>query len=132
MKLSTREWAYWERCFQRTYARKLDAWDYRWTLSLWAHRMLCIIPRANLVQNIGFDQQATHTVEREFADLEMHRIQPLPFPLITSSTNQVDRRLDDLVFQRHYERLEGRRDVWQKLWDRLRRWGRSKGPGKER
>lgn len=86
---------------------------------LWAHRMMCIIPRANLVQNIGFDQQATHTVEREFADLEMHKIQPLPFPLIASSTNQVDRRLDDLVFQRHYERLEGRRNLWQKLRDRV-------------
>ena len=121
MKLSTKEWSYWERCFQRTYARKLDAWDYRWTLSLWAHRMMCIIPRANLVQNIGFDQQATHTFEREFADLEMHRIQPLSFPLIDSSVSQVDRRLDDLVFQRHYERLEGRRTLWQKLHDRLMR-----------
>jgi hypothetical protein len=119
MGLSRREWAYWQRCFKRTYAKQLDAWDYRWTLSLWAHRMMCIIPRVNLVQNIGFDQQATHTVEREFADLEMHRIQPLPFPLIASSTNQVDRRLDDLVFQRHYERLEGRRNLWQKLRDRV-------------
>jgi hypothetical protein len=83
--------------------------------------MMCIIPRANLVQNIGFDQQATHTFEREFADLEMHRIQPLSFPLIDSSVSQVDRRLDDLVFQRHYERLEGRRTLWQKLHDRLMR-----------
>ena len=121
MKLSTKEWSYWERCFQRTYARKLDAWDYRWTLSLWIHHMACVIPKVNLVRNIGFDEKATHTVEREFADLEMHRIQPLPFPLIDSSASQVDRRLDDLVFQRHYERLEGRRTLWQKLHDRLMR-----------
>ena len=119
MGLSRREWAYWDRCFQRTYARKLDAWDYRWTLSLWIHHMACVIPKVNLVRNIGFDEKATHTVEREFADLEMHRIQPLPFPLIASSTNHVDRRLDDRVFQRHYERLEGRRNLWQKLHDRV-------------
>jgi hypothetical protein len=119
MGLSRREWAYWDRCFQRTYARKLDAWDYRWTLSLWIHHMACVIPKVNLVRNIGFDEKATHTVEREFADLEMHRIQPLPFPLIASSTNQVDRRLDDRVFKRHYERLEGRRNLWQKLHDRV-------------
>jgi len=121
MGLSRREWDYWQRCLKRTYAKQLDAWDYRWTLSLWAHRMMCIIPRVNLVQNIGFDQQATHTVEREFANLEMHRIQPLSFPLTAYPEKQVDWRLDDRVFRGHYERLEGRRNLLQKLRDRLMR-----------
>ena len=121
MGLSRREWDYWQRCLKRTYAKQLDAWDYRWTLSLWAHRMMCIIPRANLVQNIGFDQQATHTVEREFANLEMHRIQPLSFPLTAYPEKQVDWRLDDRVFRGHYERLEGRRNLLQKLCDRFMR-----------
>lgn len=121
MKLSRREWAYWERCFQRTYARKLDAWDYRWTLSLWMNHMTCIIPQVNLVQNIGFDNQATHTVEREFANLEMHHVQSIAFPLRMPQEKQVDWRLDDRVFRGHYERLEGRRNLLQKLHDRLMR-----------
>ena len=119
MKLSTREWAYWERCFQRTYARKLDAWDYRWTLALWNHRMVCVIPRVNLVRNIGFDLQATHTVERNFADLEMHQVKRLTFPLLDPQEDLPDRGLDDRVFHSHYERLEGRRGPWEKLRDRI-------------
>jgi hypothetical protein len=119
MKLSRREWAYWERCFQRTYARKLDAWDYRWTLSLWNHHMVCIIPRVNLVRNIGFDSQATHTVEREFANLEMHHVQSMTFPLHMPQEKAPNKLLDDWVFSSHYEKLEGRRSLWEKLRDRL-------------
>ena len=129
--LSRREWAYWERSFRHTYDKKLDAWDYRWTLSLWAQGMYCIVPRVNLVRNIGFDELATHTVERDFADLKMHTAHTMTFPLRPPTALEPDARLDEGVFHSHYRRLEGRRDLWQKLWDRLRRWGRSKGPGKK-
>lgn len=119
MGLSRKEWTYWERCFRRTHAKQLDAWDYRWTLSLWAHRMTCIVPRVNLVRNIGFDPQATHTVERDFASLEMHRIHAMTFPLQEPPEKSPDRRLDDRVFRHHYQKLEGRRNLWQKLRDRM-------------
>ena len=121
MKLSRREWAYWERCFQRTYAQKLDAWDYRWTLSLWENHMCCIIPNANLVRNIGFDGKATHTVERNFADLEMHSVCPMKFPLSDPADLQANIFFDDLVFRNHYEKLEGRRNLWQKASDRMKK-----------
>jgi len=118
-QLSRVEWAYWEQCFQRTYARKLDAWDYRWTLSLWKHHMACVIPRANLVRNIGFDEKATHTVEKEFADLAMHRPEAAKFPLTLTERTGFDALLDDRVFATHYRVLEGRRNLWEKLRDRL-------------
>jgi hypothetical protein len=121
IKLSRKEWAYWERCFHRTYARKLDAWDYRWTLSLWMNHMTCIIPQVNLVRNIGFDSQATHTVEHHFASLNMHNVEPMPFPLQFSGQEGFKASLDDLVFRNHYQRLEGRRNLWQKAADRLRK-----------
>ena len=119
MKLSRTEWAYWERCFQRTYARKLDAWDYRWTLSLWMNHMTCIIPHVNLVRNIGFDNQATHTVEQSFASLKMHNVESITFPLKTQKQNKQDCKLDNKVFKCHYKKLEGRRNLWEKLWARL-------------
>ena len=118
-ELSRAEWAYWERCFRRTYDKKLDAWDYRWTLSLWRHHMACVIPRVNLVRNIGFDGQATHTVEGDFAGLAMHQSRPVDFPLIQPDQKSFDAQLDDRVFARHYKVLEGRRNLWEKLRDRL-------------
>ncbi|MEY5063401.1 MAG: hypothetical protein RLZZ112_1365 [Verrucomicrobiota bacterium] len=121
IKLSRKEWAYWERCFQQTYAKKLDAWDYQWTLSLWSHHLVCIVPKVNLVRNIGFDDLATHTKEHNFASLAMHRAQSISFPLNSSDFREIATKLDDQVFLNHYQKLEGRRNLWQKIRDRIRK-----------
>ena len=83
--------------------------------------MCCIIPRVNLVRNIGFDAKATHTVERDFADLEMHSVCPMKFPLKNPSDPRSNVFCDDLVFQSHYEKLEGRRNLWHKIRDRMKK-----------
>jgi hypothetical protein len=117
--LSRKEKAYWDRCFRRTYSLEIDAWDYRWTLSLWAQGMKCVIPRVNLVRNIGFDALGTNTVEVDFADHAMHEPEALRFPLTSPVSSLPDRQLDDLVFTTHYRVLEGRRNLWEKLRDRV-------------
>ena len=81
--------------------------------------MTCVIPRANLVRNIGFDEKATHTVEKEFADLVMHRPEAAKFPLTLTERTGFDALLDDRVFATHYRVLEGRRNLWEILRDRL-------------
>jgi hypothetical protein len=83
--------------------------------------MTCIIPQVNLVRNIGFDNQATHTVESDFADLEMHAVCPMKFPLKTPTTFQANIILDNVVFRSHYKRLESRRNLWQKASERLKK-----------
>ena len=118
-KLSRREWDYWEGCFRRTYARQLDAWDYRWTLSLWVQGKVCMVPRVNLVRNIGFDALGTNTVDVDFSDHEMHDPEKLRFPLTPPTTTRADSMLDDRVFSNHYRVLEGRRSLWEKLRDRI-------------
>jgi hypothetical protein len=117
--LSRKECAYWLRCFQHNYAKKLDAWDYRWTLSLWSKNMFCIVPRINLVRNIGFDALGTHTVDPELAGLPMHEARPICFPLIHPQLQAPDVKMDAKVFKSHFQKLEGRRNLWQKLRDRL-------------
>jgi len=37
-------------------------WDYQWFLSIWNNNGYVIQPKKNLVQNIGFNSEATHTV----------------------------------------------------------------------
>lgn len=41
-------------------------WDYLWHIATFLHRGLCILPNVNLVENIGFTEDATHTTERLF------------------------------------------------------------------
>lgn len=47
-------------CFQASFDG-MDTWDYQWDLSILVNHGLRIVPRMNLIENIGFNQNATHT-----------------------------------------------------------------------
>ena len=51
---------YWSNNFQKTY-QGFNSWNYAWFFSCWSNDLLTIIPNVNLVSNIGFDLEATHT-----------------------------------------------------------------------
>lgn len=53
--------AYWDRHFQRIYEGDDTVWDMRWTYAVWRERMVTIVPRTNLVTNVGFGTNSTHT-----------------------------------------------------------------------
>ena len=52
---------YWEKIFNLCYRKKIDSWAYPWLYSLWNKNGLCILPKVNLVKNIGFNINASHT-----------------------------------------------------------------------
>ena len=53
---------YWEGIFDRVARGEIEtAWDYPWTASLWYRGGLTATPNVNLVTNIGFGEDATHT-----------------------------------------------------------------------
>ena len=52
---------YWNKIFRATATGKIDTWDYRWLYSNWKNNRLAVIPNANLVLNVGFGADATHT-----------------------------------------------------------------------
>lgn len=43
------------------YAGEVDTWDYQWGFAKTFNSMLSVVPAVNLIENIGFDQDATHT-----------------------------------------------------------------------
>jgi len=56
------EKSYWETIFDRMYNENPNSiWDYRWTYACWSQNGLSILPSMNLVSNIGFGEDATHT-----------------------------------------------------------------------
>ena len=56
---------YWHGIFDLVYQNKIDTWDYQWLYCCWQHDGLSITPKYNLVRNIGFGKQATHTKNDE-------------------------------------------------------------------
>jgi hypothetical protein len=71
---------YWEKIFQDVFDNQIVAWDYRWTFACWLQNALTILPSRNLVSNIGFDEDASHTTSKNhpFAYLPTY---PMTFPL---------------------------------------------------
>lgn len=52
---------FWQQRFQDVYDRKVDTWDYQWVFTSWINGGLSIVPNVNLIKNIGFGPEATHT-----------------------------------------------------------------------
>lgn len=49
------------RFFDNTYKNKIDTWDFQWDFACKINNGLSIVPRRNLIKNIGFGGGATHT-----------------------------------------------------------------------
>ena len=70
---------WWRGLFDRVHAGEIDTWDYQWVFTCWAQRALAVTPTVNLVSNIGFGPDATHT-RRQTRNAELATA-PIAFPL---------------------------------------------------
>ena len=61
------------------YNNKLDTWDYQWVFSCMLNNGLSIIPKVNMIKNIGFDEKGTHMDRFDKNKLLELRTLPLPF-----------------------------------------------------
>lgn len=70
---------FWRKIFERVHRGEIDTWDYQWVFANWVEGRTTILPAVNLISNIGFDANATHTTgDSELANLATH---PIGFPL---------------------------------------------------
>lgn len=70
----------WEKTFKKAYRGEIDTWDYQWQFACWLHKGATCTPRTNLVSNIGFRPDATHTRDAESASANLPAGE-LEFPL---------------------------------------------------
>lgn len=79
---------------------QIDTWDYVWNYNIWAQQGLCVIPKRNLISNIGFGENATHTFD--ITDGRANRPTcGLKFPLMhpdMDSNIQVDNEILEKIF----------------------------------
>lgn len=102
----------WEKIYQALYEGQIDTWDYQWILASWCQGMLSIIPTVNLVSNIGFGADATHTQgEGPHSCLP---VEPMVFPLQHPSIILQNQEADAFTARSMVDASFGRR-VWQKL-----------------
>lgn len=71
---------FWRSVLDDVHAGEIDTWDYQLSFLHWVENWLTVLPTSNLVSNIGFGADATHTLSSNspFANAEVY---PLEFPL---------------------------------------------------
>jgi hypothetical protein len=108
----TREVAIWKDIFEKTYEGRIDTWDHQWSYANWIRGRLNILPAVNLISNIGFGVDATHTVRgNHLANLATHTMSfPLSHPLKLTNNRAADAYTRDRWFMR---------PLWLKVFDRL-------------
>lgn len=77
----------------------LDTWDSQWTLACLSNNMLTIMPNNNLVSNIGFGENATHT--KGLPEEVFLKSYPMVFPLRHPAIIRSDSILDQTISDRY-------------------------------
>lgn len=88
---------YWDDLLSYVRAGNIDTWDYQWVFSIWANHGLSIAPAENLVANVGFNADATHTKnESAYSGL---RAGAMDFPMDHPGLMVPDYRLDRMEYR---------------------------------
>lgn len=90
---------YYNWVFNRTFGSgQTGIWDYQWELALIIHSGLTIVPNRNLVVNMGFDDEATHTTG--VSAIPGWRHESMLFPLRHPEFVLVDKKRDMRFFNK--------------------------------
>ena len=99
---------YWLRAFDATHSGCVDTWDYQWAFACWVHGLYTIVPNVNLVTNLGFARDATHTTGPAPAWLERNPAKTVPWPFNHPATVCIDERLARLISRNVFGDSAGR------------------------
>lgn len=105
---------YWNRIFARVNSGEINTWDYPWLAHCWFRGWVSITPAQNLVKNLGFGPEATHTKDHQ-VKVGIEREGVLPSPYRGPREIQSNPDLDRLIFIHHYVTMEGKLSFWPRL-----------------
>ena len=104
----------WKRAFDGVVRGTVDSWAYRWTAALWGRGGLSANSRVNLISNLGFSDEATHTRTGRWGGLPTcSAILPPCGPVEVARDERLDALVGRLVFEAP--------PLWERVMNRLRR-----------
>jgi hypothetical protein len=102
-------WATWKRAWSMYDVSLIppteqgEIWDAAWMLSVQRNRAVAVVPNVNLVSNIGFGQDATHT--RELGRWSNLPALEMEFPLVHPRRMRVDQAADSLTYYANFRNI---------------------------
>ena len=102
--------AFYRDTFNRGFSGAVDTWDIQWVFANFAREGLTILPETNLVTNIGFGDDATHTRRADARESNMP-IVPARFPLDHPHAVERNVEADEFTFENSFGLKLGSRRV---------------------
>lgn len=108
-----REYKFWKKKMSKVKSLDLNTWDYNWALSIRLSGGFSIRPSKNLIQNIGFDDEGTHTtfnsnrISSNLPDLN-YSIDKLPEKIEFNTEEDLlfyNRQLNKTIFRKIEDRI---------------------------
>jgi hypothetical protein len=106
--------------FDNMYFGKVDSWDAQWLFTCLIQSGLSIVPSVNLISNIGFGKDGTHTINwtgHQVANISLHS---MSFPLKEPCGMGIDRGYDEQLYRKLYKK----KSLFQRMLLKLNRWRR--------
>ena len=94
---------FWRNIYTSVYRKEIDTWDYQWMFAIYRSHGITINPSKNLVKNIGFGVNATHTkdVKSNFSTVKLSSLQELAHPQRITVNNY-----NDQLYYKHFLHFE--------------------------
>lgn len=109
---------YWLRIYRDMKSNPVyHIWDFQWTIAQWCNNAINIIPNVNLVRNIGFGEDATHTKHEQQGVLNVEN-QELD-SIIHPTRIRINRKADLYTFYKNFERKK-KNIFWYKVRDKIK------------
>ena len=103
---------YWASTFELLARKEVDTWDGQLVLASMVSEQYTITSNVNLIENIGFGKDATHTLEDRN---ELQPIVPIALPMLDVPV-ELDRKADRWTRQHHF------RATWRGMLDQADRY----------
>tara|TARA_R100000935_G_scaffold16940_4_gene33460 strand:- start:21459 stop:22361 length:903 start_codon:yes stop_codon:yes gene_type:complete len=95
---------YWNANFEKVKGKQIDTWDYQWLFALWNNNGIAAISNENLISNIGFGNDATHTIKHSpLANIPTKDINSLRHPRKIKINKEADKYASKFVFEIPFE-----------------------------
>ena len=97
----------WKKAAQETKEKKVNYWDVQFGFLKYSQSYLCVVPKNNLIYNIGIGAGSTHTENNKFVKWKKGRVlfmptESLDFPLCHPECIICERQYDNKVFKMIY------------------------------
>ncbi len=102
--VGTKSKNFWINVYEKLRYNRIDTWDYQVTFTFLKNSLISVIPTKNLISNIGFDSEATHT-KKDKLENSILDTQEIDFPLISPKIKK-----PNIILDRYYESSEFKSD----------------------